>query len=135
MRHGHEAQKLAPSPDTPPAPAPPPQVPLSEGAWIAQRLGSPQLVWMRRSRADVKALLDAPASSSPEALSRLALQRRLHLSGKAASSFEAEIEREEAARLALEEADTGLQGTQSINQSSCGGRGSIDVRRCDVLAP
>jgi len=90
---------------------------------------------MRRSRADVKALLDVPASSSPEALSRLALQRRLHLSGKAASSFEAEIEREEAARLALEEADTGLQGTQSINQSSCGGRGSIDVRRCDVLAP
>jgi len=52
------------------------------------------------------------------ALSLLALQRRLHLSGKAASSFEAEIEREEAARLALEEADTGLQGTQSINQAA-----------------
>ena len=102
--YGQEAQKLArPLSHTQPPP-PPPEAPLSEGAWVAQRLGSPQPLRTRRSRADVEALLNAPASSSAEALSRLALERQLHLSGKAASSFEADIEREEAARLALEEA-------------------------------
>ena len=103
MHYGHQAQRLEPAAGS--LPAATVQAVLPEGEWVAQQLGSPKPIRTRRSRADVEALLDAPASSSPEALSRLALKRGLHLTGKAASSFEAEIEREEAARLALEEAD------------------------------
>ena len=66
---------------------------------------------------DIEALLDTP-TSSPEALSRLTLERRLHLSGKAASSFEEEIiEREEAARLALQKADYRTTAYRALNRS------------------
>ena len=102
MYYGLEAQRLLP-PSAPPQPAA--AAAASEGMWVAQRLGSPRPLRTRRSRADVEALLDAPTSSSSETLSRLALECGLHMTGKAASTFEAEIEREEAARLALEEAE------------------------------
>ena len=47
----------------------------------------------------------APASATPQELSRLALERGLLLSGKAAGGFGDEIAIEEAARVALEAAN------------------------------
>ena len=110
VRHGFdyglEAQKLPPATDAPPTTTTVAlREPASEGAWLAERLGSSRPLRTRRTRADVEALLDAPASASAEEISRRALERGLHLTGKAAGGFAAEIEIEEAARLALEEAD------------------------------
>ena len=53
----------------------------------------------------MEALLDAPASATPQELSRLALERGLLLSGKAAGGLADEIAIEEAARVALEAAN------------------------------
>ena len=72
---------------------------------MAERLGAPRPLRVRRTRADVEALLDAPASATPQELSRLALERGLLLSGKAAGGFGDEIAIEEAARAALEAAN------------------------------
>ena len=111
MSYGLEAQKLPPPPAAaaplPPTPPRPPALAArqSEGAWVAERLGSPLPLRVRRTRADVEALLDAPASATPQELSRLALERGLLLSGKAAGGFGDEIAIDEAARAALEAAN------------------------------
>lgn len=100
MHYGMEAEKR-PGDDQPEGTEPL----RGEAGWVAERLGSPRPLRDRMTAMDVDQLLGMPHNATGQALSDAAFTCGLNLPPAAAERFRTAATEDEAARLALEEAN------------------------------